>query len=335
VNTMKVAGKVYGFIVASLLGLPMVAALLVWLADGSARGRFDGAHIFSARYISSVVVFMVLLLPFFWMADRRTPGESLTWGEAMVAAAYVFGLLFWLYGVIPHEYLNWADSELSWRPDKKVIGPEGTWTWLERGALDVDPPHDPQADLPRRHRGAALRRRPGWLHLGLRLLERSSEEGCRRGRSREGVHLRPAARGQALTAHRCQPPDAGVPHRLRARRGRCGLPGQGGQAQAVHPHRPVRVHHVRGLRRHLSVEVHPHGQPVVDRRGRGHRAPGVDPSDNVVFLIDDDVCTRCALCVDRCPTGVIILGKIGDPAANGDGHQRTNTHGYGYGMRLG
>ncbi|MEI2700634.1 MAG: 4Fe-4S binding protein [Microthrixaceae bacterium] len=63
--------------------------------------------------------------------------------------------------------------------------------------------------------------------------------------------------------------------------------------------------------------------------------PGIDPSDNVVFLIDDDVCTRCALCVDRCPTGVIILGKIGDPAAAGDLHQRTNAHGYGYGMRLG
>ena len=63
--------------------------------------------------------------------------------------------------------------------------------------------------------------------------------------------------------------------------------------------------------------------------------PGVDPSDHVIFTIDDDVCTRCALCVDRCPTGVIILGKVGDPAAAGDAHQRTNTHGYGYGMRLG
>ena len=63
--------------------------------------------------------------------------------------------------------------------------------------------------------------------------------------------------------------------------------------------------------------------------------PGVDPSDHVVFLIDDDVCTRCALCVDRCPTGVIILGKISDPLAGGDPHARTNTHGYGYGMRLG
>jgi ferredoxin len=63
--------------------------------------------------------------------------------------------------------------------------------------------------------------------------------------------------------------------------------------------------------------------------------PGLDPSDAVIFTIDDDVCTRCALCVDRCPTGVIILGKFVDPTADGDTHQRTNTHGYGYGMRLG
>jgi len=62
--------------------------------------------------------------------------------------------------------------------------------------------------------------------------------------------------------------------------------------------------------------------------------PGEDPSDNVVFIIDDDVCTRCALCVDRCPTGVIILGKVAAPAPEGDSHARTSNHGYGYGMRL-
>ena len=63
--------------------------------------------------------------------------------------------------------------------------------------------------------------------------------------------------------------------------------------------------------------------------------PGVDPDDHVVFVVDEDVCTRCGLCVDRCPTGVIILGKVGGPAADGDGHQRdTNAHGYAYGMRV-
>ncbi len=66
----------------------------------------------------------------------------------------------------------------------------------------------------------------------------------------------------------------------------------------------------------------------------GISRPGEDPDDASVFVIDDDVCTRCALCVDRCPTGVIILGKIEAPNPAGDLHQRTDSHGYGYGMRL-
>ena len=66
----------------------------------------------------------------------------------------------------------------------------------------------------------------------------------------------------------------------------------------------------------------------------GTELPGNDPSDQVVFIIDDDICTRCALCVDRCPTGVIILGKVGDAPNTGDSHVRTNNHGYAYGMRL-
>ena len=63
--------------------------------------------------------------------------------------------------------------------------------------------------------------------------------------------------------------------------------------------------------------------------------PGLDPDDSSIFIIDDDVCTRCALCVDRCPTGVITLGKVFDnPPATGDVHGRTNNHGYAYGMRF-
>src|SRR3982074_3233773 len=55
--------------------------------------------------------------------------------------------------------------------------------------------------------------------------------------------------------------------------------------------------------------------------------PGLDPDDHVVFVIDEDVCTRCAPCVARCPTGVIILGKTGVAPREGDPHQRDNNHG--------
>ena len=90
-------------------------------------------------------------------------------------------------------------------------------------------------------------------------------------------HLRPPAGEEGLIhdgQDRRQPPDDAVHRRVHARRGRRGLPDQGRQAEAVHPHRPDRVHHVRGVRRHLPVEVHPHGARRRDRRGHRHRATG-------------------------------------------------------------
>ena len=134
-KTLNVAGKTFGFIIATLLALPMGAAVLMWLADGPQRGRFDDAKIISVRYVMSVLLLIVFLIPFFVVADRRKVGQDLTWGEAMVAATYVFFLLFWLYGVLPHEFLNWADAELAWRPDMNVIGPQGTWDWWGTGGL--------------------------------------------------------------------------------------------------------------------------------------------------------------------------------------------------------
>lgn len=128
-NVSKITMKVMGFIVVALLAVPIGAAFLMWVADGNARVGFADAKIVSVRYIASVIVLMFLLLPIFVVAGRRPSDAPLTWGEAMVAAVYVFFVLFWLYGVVPHEFLNWADSELGWRPDIKVIGPEASWTW--------------------------------------------------------------------------------------------------------------------------------------------------------------------------------------------------------------
>ena len=59
-----------------------------------------------------------------WYAKRRPVGTPLTWGEAMVAATYVFLVMFWVYGVVPHQWLAWADNELGWRSDAYLLGPE-------------------------------------------------------------------------------------------------------------------------------------------------------------------------------------------------------------------
>jgi hypothetical protein len=127
VSTFKTAIKTEGFVFASLWVLPVGAAFLMWAADGNARGAFANSNVFTVRYTVAVLVMMLLLVPIFWYAQRRQPGAPLTWGEAMVAATYIFFVLFWLYGIVPHEFLTWADSELAWRNDKKIIGPDGTW----------------------------------------------------------------------------------------------------------------------------------------------------------------------------------------------------------------
>ena len=63
------------------------------------------------------------------------------------------------------------------------------------------------------------------------------------------------------------------------------------------------------------------------------------------FVVDEDACTRCALCIDRCPTGVISLGKFtgsvadqtaGDFASKPweyDTGDRDFKNGYMYGIR--
>ncbi len=58
-------------------------------------------------------------------AKRRPADQATTWGEAMVGSLVVFFLMFWVYGVVPHQWLTWADNELNWRVDKFFVGPGG------------------------------------------------------------------------------------------------------------------------------------------------------------------------------------------------------------------
>lgn len=79
-------------------------------------------------FITSLLVGVAMVAPVFWYAKRRPVGTPVTWGEGMLAGTFVFFILFWAYGVIPHQWLTWADSELNWRPDVVWFGPNGAAT---------------------------------------------------------------------------------------------------------------------------------------------------------------------------------------------------------------
>ena len=181
----------------------------------------------------------------------------------MVAATFVFALLFLVYGVVPHQWLTRGPTTSSTGGRTTILaGPATAPT--ERCGSDL-PDHDHVTQTrPRHHRRRHLRRVPRPRRSALWVAAGRSVGKPRADRDRPTSTLRPTAgeggRLASMAKTDANPPHARVPRRLRARRGRRRLPRQGGQAQAVHPHRPVRVHHVRGLRRHLPVEVHPHAR---------------------------------------------------------------------------
>ncbi|GIU84406.1 MAG: hypothetical protein KatS3mg008_1181 [Acidimicrobiales bacterium] len=76
-------------------------------------------------FVASLLVLVVALAPLPAVAKRYPRGRRVTWGEALVAATYLFFLMWWAYGVVPHLWLTFADSDLGWRVDKIVLGPGG------------------------------------------------------------------------------------------------------------------------------------------------------------------------------------------------------------------
>ena len=75
-----------------------------------------------AAFVSSIIILCLGVALCMYVGGRRPIGTPLTWGEAMVAGSYVFGLMLLAYGIVPHQWLNFADNELLWRPDKLLVG---------------------------------------------------------------------------------------------------------------------------------------------------------------------------------------------------------------------
>ena len=86
--------------------------LAVWL---SITGEVDAPY-FNVAFTVSWIIGCLGIVAVLEYGRRRHPEAEMTWGEAMIGASYVFFLLFWIYGVVPHLFLTFADSELASRP---------------------------------------------------------------------------------------------------------------------------------------------------------------------------------------------------------------------------
>jgi hypothetical protein len=73
-------------------------------------------------FFGSFLVAVVGMLAIVLYGKRRPVGGLLTWGEAIAAAVYVFALMFWAYGVVPHQFLTWANNELGWTSANQLKG---------------------------------------------------------------------------------------------------------------------------------------------------------------------------------------------------------------------
>ncbi|MCB0963751.1 MAG: hypothetical protein KDA98_10690, partial [Acidimicrobiales bacterium] len=86
----------------------------------------------NVAFTGSLIVLALLMVGILVYAKRRPVGTPLTWGEAMAAAVYVTFAMFWAFGVVPHQWLTYAEGDLAMRSDAILAGPgsTGLFDWL-------------------------------------------------------------------------------------------------------------------------------------------------------------------------------------------------------------
>lgn len=86
----------------------------------------------NVAFTGSLIVTAILVVIVIAYSKRRPADASLTWGEAMAASVYVTFGLFWAFGVVPHQWLTYAEGELKMRSDAILAGPgsTGLMEWL-------------------------------------------------------------------------------------------------------------------------------------------------------------------------------------------------------------
>ena len=74
-------------------------------------------------FVVPLLLMLAMVAPIMWMMNRRPADAPLTWGEAMGGSIWVTAILFLAFGIIPHQFIVWADSDLGWRSDRFIVGP--------------------------------------------------------------------------------------------------------------------------------------------------------------------------------------------------------------------
>jgi hypothetical protein len=99
--------------------LPAVLTALI-----TEPGPFVGEAFYTeepGRLIIALAVTGIGLAVFFLLMRRPKSDRPVTWAQAMAGAMGVFALFLLGYGVVPHEWLTWADSSLGLREDKILL----------------------------------------------------------------------------------------------------------------------------------------------------------------------------------------------------------------------
>ena len=76
------------------------------------------------RFFISLLLCVVVGVVFMWLVRRPKSELPATWAQSMLGAMAVFAVFLLVYGVVPHEWLTWADSGLKLREDRILLD---TW----------------------------------------------------------------------------------------------------------------------------------------------------------------------------------------------------------------
>ncbi|WP_419842563.1 hypothetical protein [Candidatus Poriferisodalis sp.] len=68
--------------------------------------------------VTSILVTAAMVVLLVWYGKRRPTDRPTTWGEAMLAAAYIFMLLLLLFGIVPDRWIRLTDNEWGWSVER-------------------------------------------------------------------------------------------------------------------------------------------------------------------------------------------------------------------------